>query len=477
MEKGQNNMLRMWLLLVVVLMALLGMYYLPGQIGIWELRPVDLLAELRAPEDSLHEMDEPTTEATPISPIDTLKAGDSIRMQEAKELMARQAVRDSLYRTQSGATEDSTLVAFEDFQPERRALGHFYSAVARRAELGRPVRIAFLGDSFIEGDILTDALRSGLQRLWGGSGIGWMPLTSEVSKFRTSIRHDFGGWEDCSLLHSTKHHCPLTAHSYRAEPNAWVRYRSTGGSALGNAYIYYASQRDVAMRVELADTAYTRTLTATEGGEVTSLRLDVSPSASLRGSLAQPDPSFVSYGIALEQPVGIVVDNMSVRGNSGILLLSTHETLSKSFARVRPYDLIVLQYGLNVANEKQSDYTPYTTQMRKVIRRLRAFYPEADILLMSVSDRAQRTASGFETMHSIERLHTAQRRLAREEGIAFWSTLDAMRALGGITTMATRGWAAKDYTHMTHSGGKQLAEKLLQAFALEKAYYDTTTTR
>ena len=34
------------------------------------------------------------------------------------------------------------------------------------------------------------------------------------------------------------------------------------------------------------------------------------------------------------------------------------ETL-RGFSAVRPYDLIILHYGLNVANEKQKDYGGY----------------------------------------------------------------------------------------------------------------------
>src|SRR3954465_5996851 len=40
-----------------------------------------------------------------------------------------------------------------------------------------PVRIAFFGDSFIEGDILCGPFRDTLQRIFGGSGVGYMPIT------------------------------------------------------------------------------------------------------------------------------------------------------------------------------------------------------------------------------------------------------------------------------------------------------------
>lgn len=63
-----------------------------------------------------------------------------------------------------------TLVEIEDFgTPDSSRLRAFYDTLlcARR-----PVRIAVLGDSFIEGDILTADLRERLQQAYGGGGAG-----------------------------------------------------------------------------------------------------------------------------------------------------------------------------------------------------------------------------------------------------------------------------------------------------------------
>lgn len=465
-------MFRMWLLLVVVMLGLIGAYFFPQQIGSWSLSPVDLLSEFRVPDAEEQQLEDEDWEddLADETPGDSLPSRASSPEGSEEEAEQIRSERDATRMAQLSAHGDSTFIPFEDYHAERRGLGHFYSALRRGADLGRPVRIAFMGDSFIEGDILTDALRAGLQQRWGGGGIGWMPLTSEVSKFRTSIRHDFGGWDDLSLLKSTKHRCPLSMHAYRSGASAWVRYRSVSGRALGEVTLYYSAREPQQIHIEQADTAYTLSLEATSEGAMASQRLDLSATASLRAQLS--GSGLISYGVAMEQAVGVSLDNMSVRGNSGLLALSMDEAVSQEFARLRPYDLIVLQYGLNVASEQQASYGSYAGQMRKVIRRLRALYPGTDILLLGVSDRAQRSAGSLVTMKSIERLHAAQRRLAREEGVAFWSTLEAMRTLGGVVGMAERGWAAKDYTHMTHSGGRQLAAKLLEAFDMEKNYYD-----
>lgn len=48
----------------------------------------------------------------------------------------------------------------------------------------RKVRIAYFGDSMIGGNLLTQTLRKLLQQEFGGNGVGFVPITSQVSGFR-----------------------------------------------------------------------------------------------------------------------------------------------------------------------------------------------------------------------------------------------------------------------------------------------------
>ena len=55
----------------------------------------------------------------------------------------------------------------------------------------RPVRIAFLGDSFVEGDILTADLRERLKAAFGGrpgGGTGFAPMASPLTAFRRTVK-------------------------------------------------------------------------------------------------------------------------------------------------------------------------------------------------------------------------------------------------------------------------------------------------
>src|SRR5258706_9518297 len=91
-------------------------------------------------------------------------------------------------------------------------LNNFFKSLSHSKT--QPVRIAFFGDSFIEGDILCGPFRDTLQRLFGGSGVGYMPITSEVTKFRTSIQHEFTQWNTFSIVGQRKERAPLGLPGY-----------------------------------------------------------------------------------------------------------------------------------------------------------------------------------------------------------------------------------------------------------------------
>ena len=107
------------------------------------------------------------------------------------------------------------------------------------------------------------------------------------------------------------------------------------------------------------------------------------------------------------------------------------------------YDLVVLQYGLNIMQPGVKNYTNYAGQIEKMIAYVRQCFPGAAVLVLGVSDRSVKTDAGFEPMDAIPHMLDCQRRAARNTGAAFWPTCDAMRALGGMEQFVKNGWAGK----------------------------------
>lgn len=139
---------------------------------------------------------------------------------------------------------------------------------------------------------------------------------------------------------------------------------------------------------------------------------------------------------------------------------------------IRPYDLIVLQYGLNIVTDSVMSYGWYGNRMVNAISHLKRCFPESDILMLGVSDRSRQVDGEFETMPAVLALLHAQRRAAKRAGVTFWNTFGAMGGENSMVGFVERNWASKDYTHLSFRGGREIANALLKALLSEKEFYD-----
>jgi lysophospholipase L1-like esterase len=369
------------------------------------------------------------------------------------------------------------ITCIEDYSKDSTALQNFIEALNQIQTKHKVLRIAMCGDSFIEGDVLCGSLRDTLQSLFGGNGVGYVPIASEVAGFRRNIKHKFEHWETHSLINrkdSTIEAGPV-GFTFIPQPGNWVEYKPVKNNNIRefNAIrFYYKNFGTATLEYTLNDT-----ITLSE---------DIKTSSSLQewkyyerhiNSIKITFPYFDSlylYGASFENTSGIYVDNFSMRGNSGIALHKISDKMLSSFNKFRNYKLIILQYGLNSIREDSLNYEGYALRMIKVVNKLKKNYPKASILLISVSDRATNTNGVFETMKAIPAMRNAQRYIAQETGIAFW---DMYEAMGGENSMikfvtAKPPLAAKDYTHLTFKGGRKLAGLLTKSLLHEQVRYE-----
>jgi hypothetical protein len=133
------------------------------------------------------------------------------------------------------------------------------------------------------------------------------------------------------------------------------------------------------------------------------------------------------------------------------------------------YDLVVLQYGLNIMQKGQRGYSRYRDQLCDMIAYAERCFPDAAIVVLGVSDRWVKSeeTSKYEPIGSVDALSSYQRAAADSTKVAFWSTAKAMEKLGGMPKFVANGWAAKDYTHINFYGGKRIAEELAEAIISE----------
>lgn len=359
----------------------------------------------------------------------------------------------------------ATIIPIVDYSPDGSMLRNFIGKLERTRQMRRPVRIGFMGDSFIEGDLLTSDFRELMQTRYGGGGVGFVPITSQVAGFRQTVGHKFGHWKQSSIVNNKTGAFTISAFQYTPSEDSYVEYKGTSNKKhldhFKRARLLFISKGQSVVR-------------ATVNGEREFL-LNTEPSEALQEMTIDEDirtirysvndvEGFTAYGVFLENPTGVSVDNFSVRGNPGTVMGRINATLTGQFGRLSPYDLIILQYGLNVVSSQVTDYSAYRRQMTAVVEHIKRCFPGVAILVMSVGDRATRDNGAFVTMPGIRAMVATQEEVARECGVLFWNTYDAMRAAGGMGTFVKNGWAAKDYTHISARGGKKIATALYDAF-------------
>lgn len=335
----------------------------------------------------------------------------------------------------------------------------------------RPVRIAVLGDSFIEGDILTADLRERLQETYGGGGTGFAPMASPLTAFRRTVKTTSKGWTSYNIMQRKKTPQPLRDKFY---VSGWVCQPSAGASTRWEATtyrrkldectcgrIFFLSPDSSRLEVTVND-SLRREFTVEGDPAVRQIAVRAPRIGSLSLRVMEGAQRFIGYGAVMESD-GISVDNYSIRSNNGQAMFWTDPSIDAQIDAMLDYDLVILQYGLNIMRNGVHNYTNYAAQIEKMVTFVRECFPGAAVLVMGVSDRSIRTDAGFAPMSSVRHMTAYQRQAARNVQAAFWPTADAMSALGGMSHFVRSGWAAKDHTHINYAGGRRIGHALFDA--------------
>lgn len=507
----KNQLIKTFLLTLLVVGALVGLFFLPRfTIGDTTLRRVNILGDVER-RDSLGR----------IAAEVEADANDGIA---PEAVIDSSAVRVARMNYKDNVPEG--MVPIEDFADPsgvNREMDKFYEALDHASQ--RPVRIAYYGDSFVEGDILTADLREMFQQRYGGNGVGFVDIGHVADGFRISVKHSHKGWAEhhandkkgsgykgelagisgnyflpsgtgvntltCSTQYGAAHlaKADVATIYYVAGSNLSLTASIDGG----DPRVIHGSANMPAASEPTYDTVYEPTdstdstghpimravkvqrepagasTSELSGGEIRAERIS-GPLTSIEMK-AHGNGRF--FGIALDGKSGVCVDNFSMRSSNGVYLSGIPSATLSQFNKLRPYDLIVLHFGLNVASPKVKDYSAYARQMGEVVDHFRHAFPGASILVVSCSDRGKRGNDGqIHTMPGITELGAYQRRLASDHRVAFWNLYEGMGGDGSIGTMKENKQANLDYTHINRAGGKYVAQILFDVLMNGKKNYD-----
>ncbi|EKT4499608.1 hypothetical protein SL053_001573 [Flavobacterium psychrophilum] len=320
------------------------------------------------------------------------------------------------------------------------------------------IRIAWFGDSQIEGDLITQDIRKMLQAYFHNhNGVGYLPIKSVSSDLRqsanikTSDNVEVSNFKKGSAInnlflsgyHFTSPNLTITAKDNTKKDSTqhlqkWLLFGK--GDSIAVTY-------NGAIKKYAATKSFNRVL------------IDKLPSNKIYFEV-QANKTPV-YGISFEPEKGIVLDNFSFRGITGVELKKVQNQLLQQLNTEGYYDLIVFQYGVNLMfRANDTDYSYYQKIMNPVLDKYKKNLPKSKFLMLSCSDRAFRYNNQWESAVGIDSLIKTQAKLAFDNKIPFYNLFASM---GGRGTM--KKWcdtlpslANKDYIHFNHRGAKKVAQ-------------------
>lgn len=423
-----------------------------------ELRPVDLFADLKPSTDS--------------------KSIAKSRPKTAADVMKGFIDRDTLSKKKG-------FVELADYGVGTFGMmENFFDALSKIKIQKRKVHIAYYGDSLIEGDILLQDLRERLQKIFGGRGVGFMPITSITAGFRQTITHHASGnWKKYSIKEDSKLKIPLGyigetfvpapvggASDSSGASGSWVEYSPTnhkpGLDKFYNITLYYSAATEGDYISFTTDKTHYKKLALKPGNACQSLQLNEAktPATILRVRFYCQGTTYF-YGVNFDDETGVYIDNLSMRGSSGQPLTAISSNIIQAMAKNMNTKLCVMQFGIN-ADPNATKHTSYMNGMEKVVDHFKECFSDATILISSVSDRARNNAGTFKTYEGIRALAVSQEELAKKEKVVFYPLLDAMVSDGGIASYvsASPPMANKDYTHLNWRGGEHVADLIYYSF-------------
>ncbi len=356
---------------------------------------------------------------------------------------------------------DTTAQHIIMWKPGELNLDSFFVDLKSLSENKQKIRIAWFGDSMIEGDLITQDFRKLMQKQFGGNGVGFVPVTSPVAQFRQTIRQTFS--DDWTVYNFIKRppdgiKLGISGNTFISGEKSWVEFKGTRMYPLFSEVRLICRQCEQNSLMVISD-SLNFLMPEHIVGNLQDISMPIAkPIKSIKFQFEKSNCEI--HGVYLDNGDGIYVDNFSFRGNSGIPLSTIPFSELTEIGKKENYRLVILSYGLNVVAHDVKKYSWYKASFAKTLAYIKAAFPDASILLMSVGDKSYRDEDGYKTEPDIPIFVNMQKQLAASGGVTFWNLYEAM---GGYNSMVK--WAEGnpklanlDYTHPNFAGGRKIAQ-------------------
>jgi hypothetical protein len=341
------------------------------------------------------------------------------------------------------------------------------------------VRILHYGDSQIEADRMSSFIRNKMQITFGGSGCGTVPviplyngqLSVKQEYSKNWNRHTGFGKADPSLEH--ERFGALMSFARQSYPDTLKGNDNKTWLQFETSPISYATSRrfsDVSLFIQGESEPVN--IQVFQGNKIID-SLVLRPTPGLRKLkwhfIETPDRLKFSfsghgftniYGISLDNSWGVALDNIPLRGSSGLVFSKTDTAFLAQMYKMMDVGMIILQFGGNVVPYMKGNFSSYEKYLKRELAVLKRILPGIPVIVIGPSDMSVKEKGNYITYPNLEGIRDAMKKACIESGFVFW---DMYEAMGGKNSMpswvaAVPPLAVSDFVHFNSRGAKIIAE-------------------
>ncbi len=337
------------------------------------------------------------------------------------------------------------------------------------------VRIMHYGDSQIEEDRISNILRDSLQTRFGGGGPGLLPVldqyyTFSISEGSSAEPRRYLAYGPAEMRGAAGRYGPLAQKSHydgTVTTTFFPVKENVSPSRYFNRLTLLSAGSDLYVKCNGA---------IQEPAASDSIRHIVFhlPDSTERVSVTHSGSHDI-YGVMLDRETGVCVDNIPMRGCSGLVFTGIKADQLSGFYNTENVRLIILQYGGNSVpfTKTEKQISDFCSDIARQIVYLQEQAPGARILFIGPSDMSTTIQGKMQTYKQLPAIVDSLRVTAVRSGAAYWDMYAAMGGQGSMTQWVRQSppLANEDYIHFTRRGAAKMGDMLYETLMLYYEYY------
>jgi lysophospholipase L1-like esterase len=177
----------------------------------------------------------------------------------------------------------------------------------------------------------------------------------------------------------------------------------------------------------------------------------------------------------LENKTGVALDNIPMRGGSGLMFANINAESLKRTYQALGVKMVILQYGGNalpgMSSKTGAEY--YGKRFYDQITYLKSIDPQLIVFVIGPADMSVKRNGELKTHEHLEQLRDAMKSATLRAGGVFWDMYEAMGGNGSMIewVRSKPSLGSPDYIHFTTKGAQKISEIFYQSLMNEYEMY------